>query len=50
MKRLHDIITMMLVDGKNIAHDRVSSQRVFGKLGNVIGSHYNFRKTLPKDL
>ena len=27
---------MMLVDGKIIANNRVSSQRVFGKLGNVI--------------
>ena len=41
---------MMLVDGKIIENDRVSSQRVFGKLGNVIGSYQNFRKSLPKDM
>ena len=50
IRRLHDVIAMMLVDGRIIANDRVSSQRVFGKLGNVIGSHRNFRKGMPKDL
>ena len=50
IKRLHDVIAMMLVDEKIIANDQVSSQRVFRKLDNVIGNHQNFRKSLPKDL
>lgn len=33
-----------------IGNDRVSSQRVFGKLGNIISRHRNFKKSLPKDL
>ena len=44
-RRLHDVTTMMLVDERIIANDRV-----FEKLDNVIGQHQNFRNSLPKDL